>query len=179
MELRGSDDLLPDRAFVVAVETDCTPATLERINSWALAGRRPWMLVGAWNRRLLVGPIFVPGETACYECYRKRLASHRAHLEAYQALEACRLTHSPAVPREPVLPALCDIAAAHAALELFHFATRLSPARTVGRVLVYDPVESETTVESILRIPWCPLCASIAPQAHSGETELPRSPAEK
>lgn len=167
--LIGSGSPLPEEAFVVAVETDLTPGQLEAINAWALSGRHPWMLVAAWNRRVLVGPIFLPGQTACYACYRKRLASHRAHLEAHRALDEWRLTQPTPAQPEPLLPAIAELAAAHAALELFPFVTAVRPARTVGRVLILHPADAELTTEPVLRIPWCEACASVPDGIPSNE----------
>jgi ribosomal protein S12 methylthiotransferase accessory factor len=158
VEVSSCAGALPQTGLLVAVEPDCGPVLLERINAWALTEQRTWMLVGVWNRRVLVGPLFVPGETACYVCYRQRLDSHRAHRAAYEALDAARRTRTAVAPSEAVLPALSDLAAGFAAAELFHFTTGAQAARTVGRVLVYLPLEMELGVESVLRIPWCPAC---------------------
>lgn len=161
VELRPPGAELPIHSFLVAVDPDCGGVLLESINAQSIVNRRPWMLVGAWNRRLLVGPIFVPGETACYDCYRTRLASHRAHLEAFRALDVWRRTREEIGSSEPLLPALAELTAAHVALELFHFAADFQPARTVGRVLVYQPADAALTIESVLRVPWCRSCVGV------------------
>lgn len=162
VDLNDPESPLREDAFVIAVETDCSTRQLEAINTWAISGRHPWMLVAAWNGRVLVGPIFIPGETACYDCYRRRLASHRAHLEAHRALQEWRLIQPAPTEPEPLLPAIAQLAAAHAALELFHFVTAVRPARTVGRVLVLHPADAGLTTEPVLRIPWCEACALVA-----------------
>jgi ribosomal protein S12 methylthiotransferase accessory factor len=155
-EARDDDD---GGAFLAVVETDWRPQDLEAVNAWALARRRPWMLLAAWNRRLLVGPIFVPGEGPCYECHRGRLGSHRRHLSAYRVLEALRRAEPRLPGPEPVLPALADLAAGLAASEVFSFISGLGTAHTPGRVLVYQPEEARLQVETLLRIPWCPACS--------------------
>jgi ribosomal protein S12 methylthiotransferase accessory factor len=109
-------------------------------------------------RRVLVGPIFVPGETACYDCYRKRLDSHRRHLAAFQALERWQRDRNERPEPSPVLPAVARLAAAWTALEVFHYVTRVASPRTLGRVLVYDPAEARLGIETVLKIPWCPTC---------------------
>ena len=130
-------------SLAIVVETDHTTAQLEAFNRRAIDAQQTWMLVGVWNRRVLVGPIFLPGETACYLCFRRRLDSHRRHLAASRALEAWR--HSLASPpekcdfAEPVLPAIASLAASWTALESFSLVTGTRPVRTLGRVLVYQP----------------------------------------
>jgi bacteriocin biosynthesis cyclodehydratase domain-containing protein len=158
VRVASSGDQMLEAGLTVAVETDVSVPELERLNRSALMAWRPWMLVGAWNRRLLIGPIIIPGQTACYVCYRRRLDSHRAHLAARRALEEWQLTHPPPPSPEPLLPALVELTAAHTALELFHFISGVLPSRIVGSVLVYSPVDAGLKVEPVLRIPWCSAC---------------------
>lgn len=145
----------------LVIESDWPAERLEALNDGALDRRRDWMLVGAWNRRVLVGPIFVPGETACYVCYRRRLDSHRQHRTAYQARDGWRRGQSLPVESQAVLPALASLAAAWTGLELFSHLSGASVARTRGNVLVYYPDETRLDVERVLRIPWCPKCATL------------------
>ncbi len=153
---------LSDAANVlpVVIEPDWPPDVLDSVNDRALAANMPWMLLGAWNRRILVGPLFVPPHTACYECYRRRLDSHRAHLAAYQEFETWRRSQTELLALEPVLPAITELAAAWAALELFAHISGARPSRIAGRVLVYHPTESQLSFETVLRVPWCPGCST-------------------
>jgi ribosomal protein S12 methylthiotransferase accessory factor len=153
--------------FPVVIEPDWLPQDLDCINARMLVRRRPWMLVGAWNRRVLIGPIFLPGETACYACHRRRLASHRRHLEAFEALDRWRRTQAEPLAPSPILPAVAELAAAWTALEVFHYAAGAATPRALGRVLVYHPEEARLNVEPVLRVPWCSICSSIASCASS------------
>ncbi len=153
----GSDAI---NVLPVVIEPDWPPDVLDSVNTWALAANMPWMLLGAWNRRILVGPLFVPPHTACYECYRRRLDSHRAHLAAYQEFERWRRSQTELQAPEPVLPAIAELAAAWTALELFAHISGARPSRISGRVLVYHPTESQINFETVLRIPWCLRCST-------------------
>lgn len=153
-------DRLIASAIPIVVEPDVPSSFIEELNRRAVRCRRPWMIVGAWNRRALVGPIFVPPDTACYECYRRRVDSHRRYLGAYRALEQWRQTQTAPQPSEPVLPAIAQIVAHWAALEMLAYLSGVQPARTVGRVLVYCPQDARTDFETVLKIPWCPVCAN-------------------
>ena len=144
----------------VVVETDWAPAAVERFNELAVARQVEWMLVGAWPRRVLVGPLFLPGETGCYCCYRQRLASHREYLEAYESLDRWQRTRAEPPDPQPLLPAIADLAAAWSALELLAALTGIRPCRIRGRTLVYQPDETRLSLETVLRIPWCAVCGS-------------------
>lgn len=143
----------------VVVETDWSEQELLDANAAAQDARRTWMILGAWNRRVLVGPVFVPTETACYSCYRRRLDSHRRHLEAFRRFSEASAVGGPAAPSEPVLPALTALAAGWCALEVFDRLAGARPGRLAGRVLVYDPDTHRLAIETVLRLPWCAPCA--------------------
>jgi oxazoline/thiazoline synthase len=145
----------------VVVETDFALSQLDNFNRGAISSKSSWMLVGAWNRRVLVGPIFLPGVTACYECYRRRLDSHRRHLAASLALDNWRrqVGRPPSDAPEPVLPGVAQLASAWTALDLFSYVSEASEVRTLGRVLVYEPDSLRLTTERVLRIPWCKACS--------------------
>ena len=149
------------RPILAVVETDWQPQDLEAVNTWSLARGAPWLLLAAWNRRVLVGPLFLPGEGPCHECYRGRLGSPRRHGAAYRVLETLRRAE-PELPRpEPLRPPVAALAAALAAAELLAFATGAGRAHALGSVVVYQPDEARLAVETLLRIPWCPACSEV------------------
>ncbi|MBI2910690.1 MAG: TOMM precursor leader peptide-binding protein, partial [Chloroflexi bacterium] len=58
--------------LVVALTDDYLREGLSEINKRALAGGWPWLLVKPVGTVLWVGPLFRPGETACWECLAHR-----------------------------------------------------------------------------------------------------------
>lgn len=155
------DTLLRDEiTFPVVSQTALSRIQLETVNTRSIARCRPWLLVGVWDSRVLVGPLFVPGETACHACYRARLDGHRAHLEAHRALEAweCDSSAPPVSPAAP--PILSGLAACWTAQEAFAFLSGAQPVHTAGRVLVYYPEDVRISIEAVLRVPWCAACGT-------------------
>src|SRR4029077_20160754 len=138
--------------------TDWPTAELDHFNAWSIRRRQSWLLAGAWNRRVLVGPIFLPGHTACHACYRRRLDSHRQHRAAYEAFDQWQRGQTLPPDETPVLPAIVELAAAWTSLEVVSHVLEVRPCRIRGRVLVYFPDEARLDVEAVLRIPWCPAC---------------------
>lgn len=153
-------DRLLASAIPIVVEPDVPSSLIEELNRRAARSCRPWMIVGAWNRRSLVGPILVPPDTACYKCYRRRLDSHRRYLSAYRTLEQWRQTQTGPQPAEPVLPAIAQLVAQWTALEMLAYLSGIQPARTIGRVLVYYPQDARISFETVTKVPWCPVCAN-------------------
>ncbi len=68
--------------WVVAAD-DYQRDELREINREALAARRPWLLLRPTGPEAWIGPLFLPGETACFRCLLTRLERNRsAHLLA-------------------------------------------------------------------------------------------------
>jgi bacteriocin biosynthesis cyclodehydratase domain-containing protein len=50
------------------------------INRWALSRERAWMQILPYNGgEAVIGPLFIPRQTACYECFRLRRRAASAH----------------------------------------------------------------------------------------------------
>ncbi|MEK7867046.1 MAG: TOMM precursor leader peptide-binding protein [Planctomycetota bacterium] len=131
------------------------PSEMRGWNRARLDSRRPWLLVslqGSWAR---VGPLFVPGETACWGCYRARLASHRAHPDAERAWAALDRSLGPSGPDRHAAAV-----AALAAAEVERFTRRHAPPLLAGRVFVVDLETLEGGSESVWAVPGCPDCGA-------------------
>jgi len=86
-----------DGDFGLVTTLDYLDPKLEGINRYALQSRRPWMLVKPDGANLWVGPIFVPGRTACWRCLAPRLRYNR---QAETYVQRARGSDTPlAVPR--------------------------------------------------------------------------------
>lgn len=154
--VEGEDDV------AVVHEEVLRPSELREWNRVRVASRRPWLLVslqGAWAR---VGPLFFPGETACWSCYRARLASHRAHPEAERAWAALDRPLGASGPDRHAAAV-----AALAAGEVARFTRRhaLPPGKLAlpvlaGRVFVVDLDTLEGGSEAVWAVPGCPDCGA-------------------
>ena len=63
--------------FTIVLVDDYLQPELETINWEALRTGKPWMLVKPVGTVLWIGPIFVPGKTACWQCLAQRLRGNR------------------------------------------------------------------------------------------------------
>ena len=144
--------------LAVIVETDWRPDDIIAFNAWTMTHQRRWVLVGAWNSRVMIGPLFIPHQTPCYECYRKRLDSHRHHLNAFRIFDAARSARTAMWKPEPLLPGIADLAAGVLSQQLFALFTGMQQECLTGSVLIFHPKDWSVCRETILRIPWCPAC---------------------
>lgn len=145
------DDDPPTDGLVVAVPASEELAELAAWNRRALA---PWLQVLPFDGRLAaVGPVIVPGQTACHECFLLRRDSTIA---PSRDRSAGRHSGSPAL--DAVLAGL----AAHVALRWL-VAGELADA---GVLLAVDPgAELRCTRHFVHRVPRCPVCSPSAQRA--------------
>jgi bacteriocin biosynthesis cyclodehydratase domain-containing protein len=135
------------------------PAELPRLAAWnehALETRTPWLQVLPYNGRFsAIGPLFVPGETCCYECYRGRRASNVDYPDEFWALE-----RSERGVQDP--PALTTAIAGLASMLALRWLSFRDPwAAGVMSALELD--ESLRLAPHIVyRVPRCPACSGAA-----------------
>lgn len=152
-----------ERADAVETGVDLTvcapsPAELPRLRDWnaqALAARGPWLqLLPFDGRYAALGPLYLPGDTCCYECFRLRRA---ANLDAGDELPL--LEETPA--SYPVAPALDSALGGLAALLVVSWLVlgdHYVPASFYAVELL--PVLS-LSVHYVHRVPRCPACSGL------------------
>ncbi len=145
---------LHPNAVVVAAPHPDELDLLERLNTAALEHGFPWLqLLPFDGRASYLGPLFLPGATACHRCFRLRLASTSGCREELHALERVRAAHG-------VAPSLAaSIAGLGATLALRWLAHR--EARLSGRLWALAIWPSLSVSEHMVyRVPRCPACST-------------------
>jgi bacteriocin biosynthesis cyclodehydratase domain-containing protein len=148
----------------IAVGADlvvCAPApeelpTLDDRNLEALASGQPWLQVLPFDGRYAsAGPLYLPGETCCFECFRRR---RMANLDS--GAELALLEATP--PRYQIAPAVQSLVAGIAtmlALEWLvlrdHYVPAAFYAVELGQAL-------GVRLHYIHRVPRCPACSGLA-----------------
>ncbi|MGB0388894.1 MAG: TOMM precursor leader peptide-binding protein, partial [Ardenticatenaceae bacterium] len=61
----------------VVLTDDYLQPGLQTFNEEAVSSQRPWMLLKPVGSTLWIGPLFIPGQTACWDCLAHRLQGHR------------------------------------------------------------------------------------------------------
>ncbi len=151
----------PDgRELTVAV--GLPPAELAALNLDLHAARSPWLPVGAFDGRLAeVGPLVVPGETACAECVRIRRRSASGCARDQAELSAV----PPAAVAPPTIDALLAALVADDVVRWLGLRDPSLPGSLTTVELSPAPVVSR---RHVLRVPRCPACspgAGLAPPA--------------
>jgi len=147
-------------SFIVHAEKAVNPLASQALNRVCAELRVPWMNVALDGPFLIVGPIFVPHRTACFECLELRVTMNLRENGSYQRYKQALAEGE--VRRGPLAiePALLGILASHAALEALNFALT-GYSFTLGKVLTIYLPTMEFNFNEVLRAPTCPACGCV------------------
>ncbi|HEX2094199.1 MAG TPA: TOMM precursor leader peptide-binding protein [Longimicrobiaceae bacterium] len=148
---------------VAAPDTE-DPELIERFNALALRWGLPWLAVRIDGFDLRLGPFVVPGETACYACYARRLDANSATFDSQAAVrDAARRGGVRMAPADNVIPGVTLLAAELCAFEVARFfASRVS---TVAPTLYdhfadYSLTSHRAIPHRVLKLPRCSACGA-------------------
>jgi len=109
--------------------------------------------VEAW-----IGPAVVPGETACWNCFRLRRLANAEHIKSEHDIDATLLA-GPGQPRaRAFLAPMAALTGQMLAMEAVKLLTRFTPSRQPGRVYVQNLISGKGQFHTVIRMPWCELC---------------------
>ena len=106
----------------------------------------------------IVGPFVIPGQTACWNCSRLRQLANVDHPETLHGLHASLLLKRPRPRLRTYLAPMAALAGHLLALEGLKIVSQYTPSLLAGRLLVQNLVTFETTVHTVIRLPWCDIC---------------------
>jgi bacteriocin biosynthesis cyclodehydratase domain-containing protein len=152
MEAVGGQD------WVVAAQDCFEPEELAALNQAALRLSLPWSLVCFDGHEGWVGPTFVPGQTACFSCFRRRLfagAAEPKHVFMDPCVRVCRVP-SP-WSAGPETGAWVSLLTSIFALELI--AAIQGRSFTFNHMLIVHRLNLTFQRESVVRLPRCPDCS--------------------
>jgi bacteriocin biosynthesis cyclodehydratase domain-containing protein len=107
------------------------------------------------NMRGFIGPLTIPGETACYECFRARQNSNLNRPELHRLAEHVAYRTQLGVSAHPAMAASLGNLAA---LELTKFFVKRIAGWQVGTVYEVDMLDLSLTRRRVLRVPRCTVC---------------------
>jgi bacteriocin biosynthesis cyclodehydratase domain-containing protein len=112
----------------------------------------PYITMSHFPPYARVGPLYVPGETGCFNCQER---AYRRSYELYDhIIDQRRGSPSPAATLGPV----CAFVGGQVALDVVHHLTGLCEPASRGRVRVFDTRTLEVSDERVPRDPNCEVC---------------------
>lgn len=153
----------PDTADVLVCAWEQSDLSLVLdVNRDACRRRLPCLFVDhSHGRHATVGPFFVPGESACYACFRHRLHENTAAWREMIAAEATMQRTSRPLPAWGVLPSHRHQVMGLACAEIVAFLVRHRALRTLNRAVTLDLEGTRVWSEPVWRVPWCAACGEM------------------
>lgn len=166
----------PPANLLVVTTWDPWPRLLSVLNAVSIASRTALLPAGFEGQELTLGPLVIPGESACLACLDRRRHANEDHPEEWSSWQAHLDTTGGGVAA-PGVGGWGKVAAGLVAIEALAHLTYVVPPATFGAQLVQDMALLESRRESVLRIPWCDACGSNA-RPSLGPSPLPLSASE-
>jgi bacteriocin biosynthesis cyclodehydratase domain-containing protein len=149
----GAVKVLDQLSILIVAPRGQEVARLQSINRACLDARTPWILVLPFDGdAAVVGPIFIPWETCCYECVLLRRVANSPFGGVISSFDA-------AGTRWPTTPAIEHVMAGFTAMAVLRWL--IDPAtEKPGRAysLQFGP-EMSSDVHIVYRVPRCPACS--------------------
>lgn len=146
-------DRLCHAALLVGCGTSLRDALLLRLNALSLATGTPWLPVISDAAEITIGPLVMPGRSACLVCLRIRA----------EALGPGPIRLIREGSRPMLLPAV-QVAAGIAAVEVFKALLGVDRPALEDRLIKVHMRTMAWTRFDVLRLPRCPSCASVRPR---------------
>lgn len=135
--------------------------TMRQWNEFAVESKCHFLPVVLQDLIGYIGPLVVPGETACYECLRARQNSH------FDDPPMQRLVEGTAFEGQAVAghhPSMTSVLGDLAALELTKFYGRTFPNPRVGTLIQVNLMTTEIVARKVLKVPRCRVCSPLIPR---------------
>lgn len=163
----GTEHLTANDIESGAEECDLLVACFDRgfgaikhwVNRASLQQNKPAIFADLDAHTATIGPLVVPGVTACYTCYRMRAMACTNDLEVAQALEHHFDNQElPRMHARSVLPSMSHLVAANLCAEIIKHFLGLSDYILAGRIMRVSALDTHTDSQAVLAHPHCPEC---------------------
>jgi len=158
--------------FVVGCFDKGFSAANHWINRASLEYGIPALFAESRGHVALVGPLVIPGQTACYMCYRMRsLACADDFPMAMSYEEFLDGRKRPALHESGTAPALPSLIGGVMSLEVTRYLLNLGSSALAAKIMEWDVFTLRSTLHPVLQSPECPDCGKkktgCEPRPHS------------
>ncbi len=158
----GLTSVFEQCGFVLVALERFSPSVLHAANRAALAAGRPWMSVYFDGSEAVIGPLYVPGDTACYNEFEVQNEACIARQDDYHVYKDSLASPSAAPgdrrAPDPVLPPFLAIAGGWAATAAIPFLAGRG-SFLLERAVHVDFERAEIDYQNVLKLPRCPACS--------------------
>ena len=134
-----------------------TDRRLAAINEAQLKAKQPWMLAKTQGKVIWLGPVFVPGQTGCYECLSQRLHANR-EVESYLERRKPERDFIPVAKLS--LPSTLALANGMVATEVLRWLQNPAESPLQGTVCTLSLKSLELQRHILIQRPQCKACGN-------------------
>ena len=143
-----------DGDFTVVLTDDYLQPELAEFNRTT---KKPWLLIKPIGMVLWFGPIFIPGETGCWQCLAQRLQGNRVVETSIQQQQQRGIIS--AFPTSiSLLPSSLQIGLNLAAQEVAKWIVLQKNPRLESKILTFDCANLSTENHHLVKRPQCAVC---------------------
>ncbi len=145
----------PDARMHMVAAWRIVPDLLELVNEMSFGWRTAFVPAVIEEAELVIGPVIIPGLSACYTCYERRVLQHCTRPDAREALKRHYETVEDSGPKGH-LKVFADLAAARLAQVAYEVETQ--PHQIAGAVWQFDLMRRMSTLSTVVGIHGCHHC---------------------
>lgn len=153
-----------DHLVVVVMEL-INPLTYRVVNRVMQELGTPWIHACLDGPFIFVGPTFIPGTTACYECLEKRILMNLKEAKNYIDYKNLLSAGKVKMGKMPHGYAIDGILASHLAFEIMNLRLAGNNFTRNKMLSIYLPT-MEMAFNEVLKVPGCPVCGSSLEKDH-------------
>lgn len=142
--------------LIMVSDFGMSPAFKE-VNRFCVKHERKFFPVIIQNMIGYIGPLVIPGETACYECLHRRIQSHLPEPEVSSSIESHNFPQQRIVSYHPLMLAALANLAAFELLRYFSNVLDYEP----GTLLEVPFLARRMEGRRVLKSPRCPTCSPL------------------
>jgi ribosomal protein S12 methylthiotransferase accessory factor len=156
------EDWIKDCDFAICCMDKSYNSFYYWLNRAALKTNLHWCAASLDGVELVVGPLIIPGDTACYMCYKMRLvANEKSYQDAIAYEKYLSERKKDEVQRRSILAINAGLLGHLLALESLKHTLGFAASPLAGRICVVDSLRLTSEFHTILQRPDCPHCGSI------------------
>lgn len=118
----------------------------------------------------ILGPVVIPGQTACWECLRSRRLANQPSFSENALLQSQLLSKNSTQRRRLSPPGAVAILTGLILGETIKLLTNYTPSHLVGRQLEFNLITHATEIHDLIRLPWCSVCGGAASSENRGSS---------
>lgn len=160
LEYKGWIDQLDQKMIdcIIATSDFGNHEVLREWNKWCVERNCHFLPVVLHNVIGYIGPLVIPGETACFDCLRTRQDANVEEAKRNRALEREAFESQHVAGFHPTMTSILGNIAA---FELTKFYSGVIPGWNVGSLIEVNLLATYVTARKVLKVPRCPACSPL------------------